>query len=511
MTDSHTQENDPALIAALRALVVGRRPLHTASAVQDGRELVGACSQGIARPRGEEPPRETDENPPPPAAENPVPPEPPPPSASALQKLLWPHLQQDWSTLRTAPGFMRANLFEDWPQPLSDPASLFEQICRQERSLEILVGTGEFFAARSGGGSTSWPINLEKPDGIVCRAIVHCTLVAAERYIQQKSAATERRADHEPVWSSDDLVGCIEAAVGLGFGLCFTTGNRQPDNVLHVRHPLQEPGVAGEQGAELTAHEVQANLVREHWLSGESGAKLVSTAELLGIIRGEETQRGKDFDPDYLKLLIGKRVDKLKMPWVVSVYNEGRFEDRQRRAELLGVLRDQFDLRAFFRRQAPEMPEWAKQMQDTLKDALKPIFPTPPASGKTEDEPMPKETASVTVTNHFHAPVGSVAQANAEGAQAAGRDLVVGTTVADLLRGLAALQPLIAANTALSPAESRSLSGEIETAREVLRSDQAPTAASGARVKRCLERLKDTAGALTNGQTIIDALTPLWA
>ena len=124
---------------------------------------------------------------------------------------------------------------------------------------------------------------------------------------------------------------------------------------------------------------------------------------------------------------------------------------------------------------------------------------------------MPKETASVTVTNHFHAPVGSVAQANAEGAQAAGRDLVVGTTVADLLRGLAALQPLIAANTALSPAESRSLSGEIETAREVLRSDQAPTAASGARVKRCLERLKDTAGALTNGQTIIDALTPLWA
>ncbi len=272
-----------------------------------------------------------------------------PPPLTELQKLLKSYLQENWPTLSTRQEFTRADLFLDLETatPLS-PERVFAIVCDRP-ALEVLLSAREFFEARAARGFSA-AAAVSEAHGIVCSAIVRCALVAAERYVRAKVAADAHR-DHDPVRSSDHLVACIEAAVRLGFGLCFSAGSPQPENVFRLVHPVPEPGVPGEEGAALSA------------------------AELLATIERRELQTGQEYDPDYLRTFIRRRARKLGAALVVSTDAAGCFESAEKRAELLKDLQEQFELRTFFQQRADDaMPLWARQMQDSLLHALGPIF-----------------------------------------------------------------------------------------------------------------------------------------
>lgn len=280
----------------------------------------------------------------------------------------------------------------------------------------------------------------------------------------------------------------------LGFGLCFSAGNPQPENVFCLVHPLPEPGVRGEEGAALSA------------------------AELLATLERGELQAGRDFDPKYVKTIIEKRSKELRTGLVVSAEAEGRLQSADRRAELLQYLQDEFELRTFFHQRAYEtMPRWAKEMQDTLLHALGPIFAISRENVKTKEESMserePERSAPPAFTHltmNFNASVGTVAQANAPGAQAAARDIVIGSPLADLPQAFAAVQKAI--DDGSSPHEGeqrRSMSSQLSEVREVLQSEARSTD-DGHRVKSCLDGLEKTAKAVTNAQAVHKALAPIW-
>ena len=320
-----------------------------------------------------------------------------PPPLTELQKLLRSYLDDNWASLCMQPSFTRADLFHDLETatPLS-PERVFAIVCDRP-ALEVLLDAREFFEARAARGF-SVAAAVSEADGIVCSAIVRCALVAAERYIRAKVDA-DAHHDHDPVRSSDHLVACIEAAVRLGFGLCFSAGSPQPENVFRLVHPVPEPGVPGEEGAALSA------------------------AELLATIERRELQTGQEYDPDYLRTFIRRRARKLGAALVVSTDAAGRFESAEKRAELLKDLQEQFELRTFFQQRADDaMPHWARQMQDSLLHALGPIFDISLKNVKNQEEKMPERESehaaapAVThLTNIFNAPVGTVAQANAPG------------------------------------------------------------------------------------------------
>ncbi|WP_034929760.1 hypothetical protein, partial [Candidatus Accumulibacter vicinus] len=298
-------------------------------------------------------------------------PPPPPPPTTELQKLLLTYLQESWPTLRTQQSFTRADLFQGLEQaavPLG-PERAFAIAC-DKHPLDVLVDAREFFKARSARGLSA-AASVSEADGIVCGAIVRYALVAAERYVVGKveEGADRHRPDHDPVRSSDHLVACIEAAMRLGFGLCFSAGNPQPENVFRLVHPVPEPGVSGEEGEALSA------------------------AELLATLERGELQTGRDFDRNYVKTIIKKRAKKLQTGLVVSADAEGRLQSADRRAELLQYLKDKFELQTFFHQRAHEtMPRWAKEMQDTLLHALGPIFAISLENAKTKEESMPEKT-----------------------------------------------------------------------------------------------------------------------
>ncbi|MCM8611922.1 DUF4062 domain-containing protein [Accumulibacter sp.] len=499
-TDLYTKQNDPALIEAFRARLssgasgIPRAALFTTAddlKVKVLRALQRQPAPALDRPVG---------LPSPPAAAKPAAPEtaPPPPSPSPplteLQKLLKSYLQDNWAALHGHPAFLRANLFPDLDQavPLS-AERVFAMAC-DGPPIELLLGAREFFQARAARG-VSPASSVSESDGIVCSAIVRCALVAAERYVRGKVDGGAHR-DHDPVWSSDHLVACIEAAVRLGFGLCFSPGSPQPENVFRLVHPVPEPGVAGEEGAALSA------------------------AELLATIERREFQTGQDYDPDYLRAFIRRRASGLGTALVVSTDAAGRFESAERRAELLKDLREQFDLRTFFQRRGEDaMPPWARQMQDSLLHALGPVLDISlHKAAITEKDMAQRESeraAAPAVTNltmTFNAPVGTLAQANAPGAQAAARDIVNGLQGAELLQVLAAVQRAIDACAAQpgDAAQRRLMEQELDEVRTVLQGE-GRSASDAKLVKRCLDGVETSARALSNGRAIVETLAPVWA
>jgi hypothetical protein len=281
-----------------------------------------------------------------------------------------------------------------------------------------------------------------------------------------------------------------------GLWAVFLAGSPQPENVFRLVHPVPEPGVAGEEGVALSA------------------------AELLATIERREFQTGQDYDPDYLRAFIRRRASKLGTALVVSTDAAGRFESAERRAELLKDLREHFDLRTFFQRRGEDaMPPWARQMQDSLLHALGPVLDISlHKAAITEKEMAQRESeraAAPAVTNltmNFNAAVGTVAQANAPGAQAAARDIVIGLSGTELLQALAAVQRAIDAGTAQpGDAEQRRLMAqELDKVRTVLQAD-GRSASDAKLVKRCLDGVEKTASALSNGRTIVETLAPVWA
>ena len=497
-TDLYTRENDPALIEAFRArLSSGASNIPRAALFTTADDLKVKVLRALQRqpaPAPAEPIVEPPSPPPSPAAAKPaagatV----APPLLTELQKLLWSYLQDNWATLRTQQAFTHADLFGDLDGAVPLSAERVFAVACDGPPHEVLLGAREFFEARVARG-LSPAASVSEADGIVCSAIVRCALVAAERYVRTKVDAAAH-CDHDPVASSDHLVACIEAAVRLGFGLCFSAGGPQPENVFRLVHPVPEFGVPGEEGAALSA------------------------AELLATIERREFQTGRDYDPDYLGAFIRRRARQLGAALVVSTDAAGRFESPERRAALLKELRQRFDLRIFFQRLGDDaMPPWARQMQDTLLHAFGPVFDISPQKAGSKEKEMPERESApaaapavTSLTMNFNAPVGTLAQANAPGAQAAGRDIVIGLHGAELLQVLAAaVQQAIDGCTAPHEAEQRRLmSSELNKLRELLQSG-ARAAEDPGRIKGCLDGLQKTANAVTNGQAIIKALAPMW-
>lgn len=470
LADLYTQEIDPALIKAFRErLSSGANNIPRAALFTTADDLKVKVLKALQRQA-------------------------PSPPLTELQKLLKSYLQDNWATLRTQQAFTRADLFQDLQRVVPLSAERVFAVACESPPLEVLLGAREFFEARVAKGFSP-AASVSEADGIVCSAIVRCALVAAERYVRTKvDAATHR--DHDPVASSDHLVACIEAAVRLGFGLCFSAGSPQPENVFRLVHPVPEPGVRGEEGAALSA------------------------AELLATIERREFQTGQDYDPDYLRTFIRRRASRLGTSLVVSTDAAGRFESPERRAGLLNELREQFDLRTFFQRRGDDaMPPWARQMQDSLLHALGPVFDISPQKARTTEKEMPEReserAAAPAVTNltmNFNAPVGTLAQANAPGAQAAARDIVIGLHGAELLQALAAVQQAIDACTA-QPGDTeqrRLMAQELDEVRTVLQGE-GRSVSDAKLVKRCLDAVENSASALSNGRTIVETLAPVWA
>lgn len=493
-TDLYTKENDPARIEAFRArLSSGASGIPRAALFSSADDLKVKVLRALQRQHASAPVEPVVE-PSAPAAPKPAAAATAPPPLTELQKLLKSHLQDNWATLRTQQAFTHADLFADLDRavPLSGER-VFAVACDGPPH-EVLLGAREFFEARVAKG-LSPAASVSEADGIVCSAIVRCALVAAERYVRTK-VDTAVHCDHDPVASSDHLVACIEAAVRLGFGLCFSAGSPQPENVFRLVHPVPEPGVPGEEGAALSA------------------------AELLATIERREFQTGRDYDPDYLGTFIRRRARQLGTALVLSTDAAGRFESPERRAGLLKELRQRFDLGIFFQRRGEDaMPPWARQMQDTLLHAFGPVFDISPQKAGTKEKEMPEResapAAASAVTNltmNFNAPVGTLAQANAPGAQAAARDIVIGLHGAELLPILAAVQRTIDACTA-QPGDTeqrRLMALELDEVRTVLQGE-GRSASDAKLVKRCLDGVEKSASALSNGRTIVETLAPVWA
>ena len=496
-TDLYTRENDPALIEAFRArLSSGASDIPRAARFTIADDLKVKVLRALQRQPAPAPAAPLAE-PPSPAVAKPAvgaTVAPPPAPRTELQKLLGSYLQDNWATLRTQQAFTRADLFGDLERAVPLSAERVFAVACDGPPLEVLLGAREFFEARVAKG-LSPAASVSEADGIVCSAIVRCALVAAERYVRTKVDAAAHR-DHDPVASSDHLVACIEAAVRLGFGLCFSPGSPQPENVFRLVHPVPEPGVRGEEGAALSA------------------------AELLATIERREFQTGQDYDPHYLRTFIRRRASRLGAALVVSTDAAGRFESPERRAGLLNELREQFDLRAFFQRRGDDaMPPWARQMQDSLLHAFGPVFDISPQKAGSKEKEMPEResapAAAPAVTNltmTFNAPVGTLAQANAPGAQAAARDIVIGLHGAELLPILAAVQRAIdGCTTKPEDAEQRRLMAqELDEVRTVLQGE-GRSVSDAKLVKRCLDGVENSARALSNGRTIIETLAPVWA
>ncbi|KFB74688.1 DUF4062 domain-containing protein [Candidatus Accumulibacter cognatus] len=483
-TDLYTQENDPSLIKAFRErLSSGANNIPRAALFTTAEDLKVKVLKALQRqPAPAEPPSP---GPPQPAAA---------PAMTELQKLLRSYLNDNWASLRLQQSFTRADLFQDLETATPFTAERVFAIACDRPALEVLLGARGFFEARAAKGFSA-AAAVSEAEGIVCSAIVRCALVAAERYVRAKVDADAHR-DHDPVRSSEHLVACIEAAVRLGFGLCFSAGSPQPENVFRLVHPVPEPGVPGEEGAALSA------------------------SELLATIERRELQTGQEYDPDYLRTFIRLRARKLGAALVVSTDAAGRFQSAEKRAELLKDLQEQFELRTFFQQRADDaMPLWARQMQDSLLHALGPIFDISLKNVKKQEEKMPERESehaaapAVThLTMHFNAPVGTVAQANAPGAQAAARDIVIGVPAVELLQALVAVQRAIDGCSAQpEDAEQRRLMvQELNEVRTVLQGE-GRSESDAKLVKRCLDGVEKSAKALSNGRTIVETLAPVWS
>lgn len=113
-------------------------------------------------------------------------------------------------------------------------------------------------------------------------------------------------------------------------------------------------------------------------------------------------------------------------------------------------------------------------MEDDLRHTFDHIFTLPSPEATTWENKMPEKDpsqsvppATTNVTMNFNAPVGSVAQANASGSQAAARDFVNAPQGADLLQALAAVQHAIEACRAFADRLSKVLGCSVNRATSV--------------------------------------------
>ncbi len=347
LSDAYTKENHPALIEAFRARLSSGasgipRPAQFKNADELGMKLLkalqGDVAEGDADAARDDAPSSAAEA----AAGVAVQAG---PAKSELQKLLWTYLHENWASLKAQQTLTQARLLAGLAAPLN-AATVFDYACRAPVA-DLLVGARRFFIAR---GRQVWS-SSQAAEGIVCSAIVRIALVAAERHLAAPcQAEAPTRHDHDPMLSTDPLVAPIEAATRLGFGLCFSPGKAEPDNVFTLVHPVPEPGVDGEEGAGLTRSELWATIQRR--------------------------SIGRDLSAGMLRGLILEMEEDLKTPLVVSSEASGRFARSEHRAALQGELKRDFHLHSFFRQPvSADLPPWLKEIEADLHETFDHIFP----------------------------------------------------------------------------------------------------------------------------------------
>jgi hypothetical protein len=270
-----------------------------------------------------------------------------------------------------------------------------------------------------------------------------------------------------------------------------------PANVLHAEPPLAEFGIAGESGTQLIRKE------------------LLAKSNLIDV--GFDFPLGEwDEVPDeLLKPLVARAAEKLQCSLVVSAKANEPWSSSERRKRLQGDLQ-KVGVKAFFRSdESKSLPQSIRGLLIHLKVFLGPFFQTPIES-RTEDTTMPnddgKPPASVTNTNNFFAPVNNLAQANAPSSQAVAQGVINnGPQLSELLSMLDAVQRAIDACTEApaGSAQRLKMEGDLSEIREVLKTEDR-SKPNARLVKRCLDGLKDAAGAVKNGSAIVATLAPVW-
>lgn len=415
-----------------------------------------------------------------------------PESKSEMQRMLWQRLQEDWEKLASDPTFVGAEVFSRCPTPLTREAVF--QVATENDSRQVLLSLRSCFSGRDGPAKA---FRLERNSPLFDNFML-IALIAAERLIRIEAdkAVEIPRPPHEPVWHDDPLIACLLAAAIFRFGLRFDSANDLPANVLHPEPPLAEFGIAGESGTQLIRKE------------------LLAKSNLIDV--GFDFPLGEwDEVPDeLLKDLVARAAEKLQCSLVVSAKANEPWSSSERRKRLQDDLQ-KVGVKAFFRPdESKRLPQSIRDLLIYLKLFLGPFFQAPIES-RREDTTMPnddgKPPASVT-NNNFFAPVNNLAQANAPSSQAVAQGVINnGPQLTDLLSMLDAVQRAINACTEApaGSAQRLKMEGDLSEIREVLKTEDR-SKPNAKLVKRCLDGLKDAAGAVKNGSTIVETLTPVW-
>lgn len=412
-----------------------------------------------------------------------------PEGASELQGLLWCHLHKHWSAVRSDPLFLQSGLL----------AKFANDECCQALFTYIVGADGKETAGalKRCFLMTGQRANEISRSGVAFDAIFLMALTAVERWIEGDAKVSDLGAAlHAPLSGDDPVMVCILAAALFRFGLQFKAGSLLPINVIDVaKRPLAEIGVPSEEGALLIGGEILGLHSRLLYNADET----FDRAPSIDTLRRSIDELNKHF---------GCSV-------VVAAPCGGGLSKEELRIQLVDDLK-RLGARIYFRPEAlGEASDEIKSLLDDLRFHLLPMLQSV-RPNKPESPPMPKPEASpakANITNNFtfNAPVGAVAQANAPGAQAAGRDIVNGVFASDLVQALDALRQLVDIHPGLAaiPEKRELCRDQLELLQEKLAKEPRADADAPA-VKRYLERLKQGAEAVDNGSTIIEKLTPLW-
>jgi hypothetical protein len=410
---------------------------------------------------------------------------------SELQGMLWRFLNEHWLTVRSDPLFQKTAMLARFKND-DDSQSLFDLIVRNDGKATVKELKSCFRLNESDGRSSD-----VSRSGIAFDAVLLMALIGVERWLSSDPNANELAAAfHAPLSGDDPLMVCILAATLFRFGLQFKAGSVLPINILATKPPLPELMVPGEEGALLIGGEILEMHSRLLYGSDEKFERAESATTLQDSI---------DELNDFLKCSI-----------VVAAPCMGFLSREEARIKLVDDFKS-LGARVYFRPEASgDVPAQIKSLLDGIRFYLFP-FLQPFRSDKQEIPPMtipePSSQPAPSVTNNFmfNGPVGAVAQANAAGAQAAGRDILNGASAPDIAQMLNALRQVIDGHPALAGMldKRETLQDQVELITQKAtaepRSDKdAPL------VKRYLERLKEGAEAIENGSTIFEKLSPLW-
>jgi hypothetical protein len=408
-----------------------------------------------------------------------------------LQGMLWRFLNEHWLTVRSASLFQKTAMLARFKND-DDSQGLFDLIVNTDGMVTVEALRLCFMLDGSGG---RFPYNSHS--GIAFDAVLLMALMGIERWLENDPNANSlASAMHAPLLGDDPLIVCILAATLFRFGLQFKAGSVLPINVLAAKLPMPELMVPVEEGALLIGGEILEMHSRLLYGIDEKFERAGSVRTLKGSIKGLN--------------------DFLKCSLVVAAPCSGFLSKEEARMRLVDDFKG-LGARVYFRPEASgDVPAQIKSLLDDIRYYLSP-FLQPFRSDKQESpsvtklESPPPPAPSVTNNFTFNGPVGAVAQANAAGSQAAGRDILNGASAPDIAQMLNALRQVIDGHPALAgvPDKRETLQDQVELitqkATAESRSDKdAPL------VKRYLERLKEGAEAVENGSTIFEKLSPLW-